>query len=179
MKDAVFSRGSSLVQHYDELVDYISLKVGSRKIASDAVQETYLRVLQRPEQFLNLMHPIAFLKKVSINIALDHLRKDKNYGRHFEALEHDEIDALATLWPADHSGLGVWAIKKVGAQDVWFGEWDKEGAAQGSKAAGTHTVFYVGEKGNAASTLPGRAQQLIPCAPSITMQRTALCRPVP
>lgn len=58
------------------------------------------------------------------------------------------------IWPADHSGLGVWAIKKVGAQDVWFGEWDKEGAAQGSKAAGTHTVFYVGEKGNAASTLP-------------------------
>lgn len=107
MKDAVFSRGSSLVQHYDELVDYISLKVGSRQIALDAVQETYLRVLQRPEQFLNLMHPIAFLKKVSINIALDHLRKDKNYGRHFEALEHDEIDALAALSELSEQELSV------------------------------------------------------------------------
>ncbi|WP_374574005.1 RNA polymerase sigma factor [Acinetobacter sp.] len=107
MKDAVFSRGSSLVQHYDELVDYISLKVGSRQIALGAVQETYLRVLQRPEQFLNLMHPSAFLKKVSINIALDHLRKDKNYGKHFEALEHDEIDALAAFSELSEQELSV------------------------------------------------------------------------
>lgn len=94
MTNQTLSHESDLVKYYDELVEYLSVKIGNRQIALDAVQETYLRVLQRPEQFLNLLHPIAFLKKVSINIALDHLRKDKNYDKYFEVLEHDEIDTL-------------------------------------------------------------------------------------
>ncbi|MDQ9010725.1 sigma-70 family RNA polymerase sigma factor [Acinetobacter gerneri] len=92
MKDSVLSQNSNLVKHYDELVDYISSKIGNRQIALDVVQETYLRVFQRPEQFINLIHPIAFLKTVSSNIALDHLRKDKNYQKYFDVLEHDEIE---------------------------------------------------------------------------------------
>ena len=83
MTNQTLSHESDLVKYYDELVEYLSVKIGNRQIALDAVQETYLRVLQRPEQFLNLLHPIAFLKKVSINIALDHLRKDKNYDKYF------------------------------------------------------------------------------------------------
>ena len=58
--------------------------------------------------------------------------------------------------PVDHSGIGVWSFAKVGSQDVWFGEWDAESTtgAIGSKVAGTHTVWYNGENGNVASTLP-------------------------
>ncbi|WP_455813433.1 Slam-dependent surface lipoprotein [Pseudomonas graminis] len=56
--------------------------------------------------------------------------------------------------PATHSGLGVWTFAKVGSNDVWFGEWDAEGTTTGSKVAGTHTAFYVGENGAVATTLP-------------------------
>lgn len=55
-----------------------------------------------------------------------------------------------STWPIDHSGLGVWAFKQIGTQDVYFGEWNKEGTTQGSKVANTHTVFYVGS--NTSST---------------------------
>ncbi|MBK0000480.1 Slam-dependent surface lipoprotein [Erwinia sp. S38] len=59
----------------------------------------------------------------------------------------------------DHSKLGVWSFAKVGTQDVWFGEWDGESTtgAIGTKTAGTHTVFYAGENGNVATTLPTAA----------------------
>ncbi|WP_237173560.1 Slam-dependent surface lipoprotein [Paracandidimonas lactea] len=58
--------------------------------------------------------------------------------------------------PADHSKIGVWSFAKVGSQDVWFGEWDAESAtgAIGTKTAGTHTTWYVGENGDVARTLP-------------------------
>lgn len=56
--------------------------------------------------------------------------------------------------PASHAGLGVWSFAQVGTQDVWFGEWDAEGTTTGSKVAGTHTAFYVGESGAVATTLP-------------------------
>lgn len=61
--------------------------------------------------------------------------------------------------PVDHSGLGVWSFAQVGSQDVWFGEWDAESTtgAIGTKVAGTHTVWYNGENGNVASTLPTAA----------------------
>lgn len=81
-----------LVQYYDELVEYVSFKIGNRQIALDVVQETYVRVFQRPEQFFNLLNPIAFLKKVSINIALDNLKKNKTYYKYFEFYEPDELD---------------------------------------------------------------------------------------
>lgn len=58
--------------------------------------------------------------------------------------------------PRDHSKLGVWSFTQAGSQDVWFGEWSAESASDaiGTKTPGTHTVWYVGENGNVASTLP-------------------------
>lgn len=88
------SSNGHLVQYYDELVDYISFKIGNRQIAKDVVQETYLRVFQRPEQFSNLVQPIAFLKKVSINIAFDILKKEKNYNQYFASLDDDELSFI-------------------------------------------------------------------------------------
>lgn len=97
MNDPVYSHNNKLVKHYDELVEYISKKIGNRQIALDVVQETYLRVFKNPEQFLNLIYPIAFLKKVSINIALDYLRKNKNYDKHFTFLEDNELETELSI----------------------------------------------------------------------------------
>lgn len=97
MNDSEFPQNTSLLQHYEELLGYISMKIGNRQMALDVVQETYLRVLQRPEQFLNLINPSAFLKKVSMNIALDHLRKDKNNSTYFEFIDANEIEGIMDL----------------------------------------------------------------------------------
>ncbi len=94
MANSALSGSGDLVQYYDELVDYISVKIGNRQIAKDVVQETYLRVFQRPEQFNNLVQPIAFLKKVSIHIAFDFLKKDKNYKQFFEHIDTQDRDEL-------------------------------------------------------------------------------------
>lgn len=94
MTNSAGSNNGYLVQYYDELVDYISLKIGNRQIAKDAVQETYLRVFQRPEQFMNLTSPVAFLKKVSINIAFDFLKRDKNYSKYFESFDPQDTDFI-------------------------------------------------------------------------------------
>jgi len=56
----------------------------------------------------------------------------------------------------DHSKLGVWSFSQAGNEAVWFGEWNAESAtgAIGTKTPGTHTVWYVGESKDVASTLP-------------------------
>ncbi|NYT79636.1 hypothetical protein H0A71_21960 [Alcaligenaceae bacterium] len=58
--------------------------------------------------------------------------------------------------PQDHSKLGVWSFAQAGSHDVWFGEWSAESATGdvGTKTPGTHTVWYVGENDDVASTLP-------------------------
>lgn len=112
--DLVFNMGNSaqsstsqLVQHYDELVDYISMKIGNRQIALEVVQETYMRVFQRPEQFMNLINPVAFLKTVSANIAFDYLRKDKNYGKYFEVVEAEELELYSTMQDISEQELSL------------------------------------------------------------------------
>ena len=85
---------ADLVQYYDELIDYISAKIGNAQLAHDVVQETYLRIFQRPEQFLNLVQPNAFLKKVSMNIAFDFLKKDKTYQHYFLSLDDPDLQGL-------------------------------------------------------------------------------------
>nr|WP_209021093.1 Slam-dependent surface lipoprotein [Allopusillimonas ginsengisoli] len=59
----------------------------------------------------------------------------------------------------DHSRIGVWSFAQVGNQDVWFGEWSAESqtGAVGTKTPDTHTVWYVGENGDVAATLPAGA----------------------
>ena len=87
MVNRIHASDVDLVQYYDELVDYIRLKIGHAQIAHDVVQETYLRVFQRPEQFLDLVQPQAFLKKVSLNIAFDFLKKGRTYDQYFDCLD--------------------------------------------------------------------------------------------
>lgn len=90
MTTSTNSAHGHLVRYYDELVDYIGLKIGNRQLAKDVVQETYLRILQRPNQFDDLVQPIAFLKKVSLHIAFDILKKHKTYDKYFESLEVED-----------------------------------------------------------------------------------------
>lgn len=54
------------------------------------------------------------------------------------------------MMPPSHASLGYFNFAQVGAQSVYFGEWSNTG----SSASPQHTVYYAGEAGNVASTLP-------------------------
>lgn len=54
-----------------------------------------------------------------------------------------------TSVPTDHSNLGVFHFAKVGAANLYFGEWSQTS----SVSAGDHTVYYVGDDGG-TTTVP-------------------------
>src|SRR5262245_20319082 len=65
---------SAIEQSYDELLGFVSARVGCRATAADIVQETYLRVaaVETPDAVAN---PRAFVYAVAGNLAVDHLRQ--------------------------------------------------------------------------------------------------------
>lgn len=54
------------------------------------------------------------------------------------------------MMPPSHAALGNFNFAQVGSQAVFFGEWSDTG----SSASAKHTVYYAGEAGNVATTLP-------------------------
>ncbi len=84
--------------------------------------------------------------------------RDGNSVYHYSGRQLVERGAPST-GTRDHSKLGVWSFTQAGNESVWFGEWSGESqtAAIGTKTPGTHTVWYVGENGDVASTLPTAA----------------------
>lgn len=103
-----------LVRYYDDLIEYISKKIGNRQLAVDVVQETYLRVLQRPEQFQDLHAPLAFLRKVCFNIALDCIRKNQTYEKHLDAVDVEGCDS--------HSACDGFSEQELGLIKSQFGQ---------------------------------------------------------
>ena len=54
--------------------------------------------------------------------------------------------------PKSHDDFGVFQFVKVGANDVWFGEWSQTGASNDP----TRTVYYVGADADTAITTTAR-----------------------
>jgi len=52
----------------------------------------------------------------------------------------------------DHSGMGYFNFAQVASEAVFFGEWSQNEA---SSSDPTHTVYYAGQAGDVATTLPG------------------------
>jgi len=52
----------------------------------------------------------------------------------------------------DHSGMGYFNFAQVASEAVFFGEWSQNEA---SSSDPTHTVYYAGQAGDVAATLPG------------------------
>ncbi|QLF95062.1 RNA polymerase sigma factor [Pseudomonas sp. ABC1] len=92
----------ALAQHYDELVDYIRLRFRSSQFASDVVHDVCLQLLENPP-VERVKTPFAFLRRVSVNRAIDRHRSDRTRNRYFEPLDeradlrHHEHDGAAEL----------------------------------------------------------------------------------
>ncbi|MFE8117942.1 HupA family protein [Brenneria goodwinii] len=78
--------------------------------------------------------------------------------------------------PVDHSGVGVWSFAQVGSEDVWYGTWSEESTsgAVGTKVAGTHNAWYVGEDSDVATTLPASATYTVRSINNSTQTATSV-----
>ncbi|WP_176399146.1 RNA polymerase sigma factor [Pandoraea sp. PE-S2T-3] len=76
-----------LVEHYDLIKRRVSFRVGSRELAEDVMQDTYLR-LQARENTGAVRDPSAFILRTALNLAIDRVRVD---GR---LLSGDEVEHL-------------------------------------------------------------------------------------
>jgi RNA polymerase sigma factor (sigma-70 family) len=76
-----------LAQQYDNLKLRLSRRLGSSELASDALQETYLR-LERADVRDSVKSPTAYLFRMAFNAALDKQRSEKRrfISREIEAL---------------------------------------------------------------------------------------------
>lgn len=78
-----------LIAENDRLVDNISYRFGDRQFAQEVVQETSLRVLQHAYTLDEVHLPLAFLKQMSMYVAIDFYRKEQS--------RRQIIDTNATL----------------------------------------------------------------------------------
>jgi RNA polymerase sigma factor (sigma-70 family) len=91
---------SSLVLHYGALVSHVNRHFGNRQFAEDVVHDVCIQLLENPPAS-DVRTPLSYLRKASINRALDRCRHEtvgENYvanmpvddGKHF----HDGAAAL-------------------------------------------------------------------------------------
>ncbi len=68
---------STLVKHYDDLVNHVRRRFGDRTFARDVVQDVCVQLLQRPPEEASIHTPLAFLRHLSIHRAIDRWRGDE------------------------------------------------------------------------------------------------------
>lgn len=77
------SRFTSLSQaveaYYDELRQFIHQRTGSSLMAEDVIQETWIRARTTSADLPD--NPRAYLYRMAGNVAVDHVRRQKNWGR--------------------------------------------------------------------------------------------------
>lgn len=69
-----------LVDHYDDFKSRLSRRLGSDDVASETLNETYLR-LNREGDAGNITNPVAYLFRTALNVASDRLRSENRIMR--------------------------------------------------------------------------------------------------
>lgn len=72
---------SAFQTHYDELLRFLTRRLGNVAWAEDVVQETYLRLASVQEATAAIKDPRAYLFRVAGNLAIDAIRKNDRIGR--------------------------------------------------------------------------------------------------
>ena len=76
---------STLVRHYDDLVDHIRRRFGDRSMARDVVHDVCVQLLERGEKE-DVRTPLALLRKISHDTAVSRYRSDRRRGAWVEAI---------------------------------------------------------------------------------------------
>jgi RNA polymerase sigma-70 factor (ECF subfamily) len=73
-------------RYYDELLGFLTARLGCREQAADVVQDTYVRLLSMEERGA-IAQPRAFLYKTALNLTVDLFRKQRLRAEHTVDLE--------------------------------------------------------------------------------------------
>ncbi len=75
---------AALALCYDDLKAFVARKFGCPLLAEDVVQETWLRLRRLPRPPAT-QRPRAYLYRMAVNLAIDHLRAEQVRARHVSA----------------------------------------------------------------------------------------------
>jgi len=105
-----------LVGQYGELKKLLARRLGSEELASEALQETYLR-LERPIQLGPLASPKQYLLTIATNIARMGFRRARRWT---DLSELDRLVGFVDDTPGPHQGLearqGIEALEQAFAE---------------------------------------------------------------
>lgn len=80
----------TLVYHYDELVSYVKRRFGDHHFAQDVVHDVCLALIEKPPA--SKVHtPMAFLRKLSRNRAIDRYRQYQSQQAHLNNLQETAV----------------------------------------------------------------------------------------
>lgn len=83
----------ALIKHYDHLVEYVRRRFGNHGFAQDVVQDVCVRVMERKTKE-PIRIPLALLKRISHDIAVDRCRAEDSRHAFVNAYENlPEVDA--------------------------------------------------------------------------------------
>ncbi|AOZ03710.1 hypothetical protein BKK81_32390 [Cupriavidus sp. USMAHM13] len=84
-----------LLDHYELIKRRVSFRVGSRELAEEVMQDTYLR-LQARGTAAPVRDPSGFLLRTALNLAIDRIRSDRRLltGEEVEYLIDQEVAAV-------------------------------------------------------------------------------------
>lgn len=74
---------TALALHYDDLIEHIRLRFKGRHFARDLVHDVCVQVLEKPPQE-TVVQPLAFLRRMIFNRAIDRVRADRIRQIHAE-----------------------------------------------------------------------------------------------
>ena len=112
----------TLFERYGETMQrYLARLVRDNAVAQDLVQEVFLRVWTRAEQW-NERGPFkAWLYRIATNLALNHLRSTRRRREQpLELLPDEEDESLVPAWMRDASALGPDASLDLAEQREQF-----------------------------------------------------------
>jgi RNA polymerase sigma-70 factor (ECF subfamily) len=81
----------TIVANYEEIKRKLARSLGSRDLASEVIQETYLR-FHRADGFSAIEKPEAFIYRTALNIATDKRREEKRHASQAQVLAAIQVE---------------------------------------------------------------------------------------
>jgi RNA polymerase sigma-70 factor (ECF subfamily) len=129
--DALEQRFEDLFRaSYAGLVRSMTVAAGSQEVAADCVQEAFCRAYARWRRVGRYDEPAAWVRRVAVNLLIDHARKAKRGERALarlpvevapppaDPLEVDLAGALATLTPQQRIAAALFYVDGLPIADV-------------------------------------------------------------
>lgn len=81
---------ASFQENYEDLLRFLTRRIGNVERAADVAQDTYLRLAALPAANADIQSPRAYVYRVAGNLAIDTLRREGRLGSNFTFVEADE-----------------------------------------------------------------------------------------